>query len=331
MRRAILGLSITLGVLLGASLPLESAEVPRVVAVFFTGTSRYVPHFAAFLDTLRDQGYVEGQNVRIEFRSAMGNVDRLAPIADELVALNPDVILSSNNNSTFPLRERTQTIPIVMALANDPMKWGFIESLSHPGGNITGLAEIDTTGLIPKQMQLLKELVPQAKEILIIWNPMLDPSVFDFEEAERTAPSLSVKLRSVPIRDLGELRNSLQTLDTSINDGTPRAMLVDTNPPFFTNRSLIIDFSIRHRLPTMHLYREEVADGGLIAFGGMDLTTQFRRAATYVAKILKGAKPADLPVEQPTRFHLVVNLKTAQALDLAIPPSILVRADEVIE
>jgi putative ABC transport system substrate-binding protein len=239
--------------------------------------------------------------------------------------------LSSNNHSTFALRERTHTIPVVTVMFNDPIKWGFVESLSHPGGNITGLTETDTTAIIPKQLQLLKELVPQAKETLFIWNPALESSRYDLEIAEQAAPSLGVNLRPVPIRDLAELKNTLEALDATLDDGTPRAMLVDTNPPFFTNRRLIIDFSMRHRLPTMHLFREEVADGGLIAFGGIDRIDQYRRAALYVGKILKGAKPADLPVEQPTVFHLSLNLKTAKALDLAIPPSILVRADEVIE
>jgi putative ABC transport system substrate-binding protein len=331
MRLAILGLTITLGVFSLPALPLKAAETPRIIGVFFSSTSRDVPWMQGFLDALRDQGYVEGENIRIEFRSAEGNVDRLPSLAAELVAVNPDVILSSNNNTTRPLKDRTQTIPIVMAQAIDPIKWGFIESLARPGSNITGLTEIDTTGLIPKQMQMLKELVPQATEVVIIWNPLLESSVEDFNEAQRAAPSMGVRLRSVPIRNLRELRNSLETLETAINDGTPRAMLVDTYPPIFTNRSLIIDFAIRHRLPTMHVYREEAADGGLIAFGGMDLMTQFRRAATYVGKILKGAKPADLPVEQPTEFHLIINLKTAKALDLAIPPSLVARADELIE
>jgi putative tryptophan/tyrosine transport system substrate-binding protein len=325
MRRVILGLFIAL-----TAVPLEAAEATKVVGVLFGSTSRDVPWIQSFLDELRDQGYVEGRNMRIEFRSAEGNVERLPSLAAELVALKPDVILSSSVATTRPLKELTRTIPIVMAQAQDPIKWGLIESLAHPGGNITGLTDVDAAGLLLKQMQMLKELVPGATEIVFVWNPLVAYKVEDFKEAQRAAPAMGVKILSLPVRDLEELRNSLDAMDAPINDGT-RAMLVDTDHVAFRNRNLIIDFASRHRLPTMYTYREEVADGGLIAYSGLDLVTHLRRAATYVGKILKGAKPADLPVEQPTTFHLCVNLKTAKALDLAIPPSILIMADEVIE
>jgi len=330
MRRAILGLFIALGVLSGAPVQLEAEEATKVIGVLFVLTSRNVPWMQSFIDRMRDQGYVEGQNMRIEFRSAEGNYERLPSLAAELVALKPDVILSATLPGHRALKDLTQTIPIVMAGSPDPIKWGLIESLAHPGGNITGVTEFPGgSEFFLKQMQLLKELVPQATEIVFVWNPLLPHSSEDFKEAQRGAPAIGVNVRSLPVRDPEELRNSLDALDTPINDKT-RAMLDESSALLLRYRSLIIDFAKQHRLPTMYNFREEVADGGLIAYG-VDLVANYRRVATYVGKILKGAKPADLPVEQPTKYNLIINMKTAKALDLAIPLSILYSATEVIE
>jgi len=330
MRQAILGLFIALGVLSGPSLPLEAEEATKVIGVLFGASPRNVPWMQGFLDGMRDQGYVEGQNMRIEFRSAEGNYERLPSLAAELVALKPDVILSGTNTTTRALKDVTQTIPLVMTNVTEPIRWGFIESLAHPGGNITGVTENPGgSEFFLKQMQLLKELVPQATEIVILWHPLSQLGAEDVEEAQRTAPAMGIHVLSLPVRDPEELRNSLDALDMSISDGT-RGMLIDSDALMVRYRSLITDFAKQHRLPTMYNFREDVVDGGLIAYG-VDLVDQLRRPATYVGKILKGAKPADLPVERPTKYNLIVNMKTAKALDLAIPLSILYSADEVIE
>jgi putative ABC transport system substrate-binding protein len=280
---------------------------------------------AAFTQGLREHGYVEGQNVVVERRFAEGRAERISELAAELLRLKVEVIVTSTDLGIAGVKRQTQTIPIVMANSTDPVATGFVASLARPGGNVTGLTG-NSPELSAKRLGLLKEVVPGLSRVAIMWNPDDRGAVLDYKEAERAARSLRLQLQSVEVGRADDFDRAFSALTT----GRAEALIVVGSALAFTNRGQIVSLAQKNRLPAMYGQRAYVDAGGLIAYGP-DLADAWRRAAGYVDKILKGAKPADLPVEQPTKFELVINMKAAKALGQTIPQSLLLRADEVIE
>jgi putative ABC transport system substrate-binding protein len=284
------------------------------------------PQYEAFRQGLRALGYVEGQNIALEARSAEGRPDRLSVLASELVRLKVDVVVTNGEPAIRAAKAATGTIPIVMAIVGDPVAPGFVASLARPGGNITGLTNL-AAGLERKRLELLKEAVPHASRVAVLRDPenqVLDPHYW--QETQQAAQALGITLHSASVRDPKEFAGAFATISRE----RAGALIVFADTFFTAHRTQIAQLALKHRIPTMHDTRLFVEAGGLIAYGP-DVLDLWRHAAVFVDKILKGAKPGDLPVEQPTKFELVINLKTAKALGLTIPPSLLQRADQVIE
>jgi putative ABC transport system substrate-binding protein len=279
----------------------------------------------AFRQGLRELGYVEGRNVVIEYRYGHGNNDRLPALAAELLRLAVDVIVTEGTNATGAAKHATRSVPIVMALVSDPVGTGLVESLARPGANITGVTSL-ALALAGKQMELLKEVVPNLTRLAVLWNPAHRPSAVAMERIIVDARSLRLELQQIETHGAGDLERAL----TEASHRRPGALLPLSTPENDSQQARIAEFSLRDRLPAIYTKTAFAEAGGLMTYGAR-YTDLFRRAAGYVDKILKGAKPADLPIEQPTKFELVVNLKTAKALGLTIPPSLLLRADEVIQ
>ena len=313
----------------GACFPAAAQQAPRVPKIGFlaTTTQAQVPHLTgAFREGLRELGYIERKTVLLEARYAEGSVERLSQLARELVALKPDVIVATNDVAIAAVRRETQTIPIVMVLSADPAGAGFVASLARPGGNVTGLSTLspETSG---KRLELLREVIPGLSRVAFLWNPDSRGNLLDYKETEAAARSLHVELQSVELFRGEDLDRAF----SAITKGRAQALIVPAgNPITVGTRDLVAGFAQRSRLPSIYGAREYVDAGGLMSYGP-SFPDLFRRAATYVDKILKGANPADLPVEQPTKFELVINLKTAKALGLTISPSLLRRADHVIQ
>jgi putative tryptophan/tyrosine transport system substrate-binding protein len=278
----------------------------------------------AFRQGMRDVGYVEGQSLVIEPRWAEGKYDRLAPLAAELVQSNVDVIVTYTAPAIRAAKQATSTIPIVMAGVIDPVSPGFVASLARPGGNVTGLS-IMAPELVGKQLEILRELVPNATRLGVLGNPDNPGYAPQFHRAQQAGRALKVELRSFEARGPGDVTPAFAAM-TKEGIG---ALIVLVDIMLETHRTRVVELAARHRLPAVYGLRDYVNAGGLLSYGASGLN--FRAAALYVDKILKGAKPGDLPVEQPTKFELVINLKTAKALGLTIPPSVLLRADAVIE
>jgi putative ABC transport system substrate-binding protein len=280
---------------------------------------------ATFQQTLQKLGWIEGRNARIDYRWGGGDSGRIRTQAKELVNLNPDVILVSTALALQPLIQETRSIPIVFTQIADPVSAGLVASLARPGGNITGftVAEFSTFG---KLLELLKEVAPHVTRAAVILHPDQRPQAGMFRAIEVVAPSLRVQVTATGVRDAAELGRAIDQFAREPNGG----LVVLPNPVTDGNRGLIIAMAARHRLPAAYVFRHSVADGGLVSYGP-DLADQFRQAATYVDRILRGEKPAELPVQQPTNFKLAINLKTAKALDLDVPLFLQQRADEVIE
>ena len=279
-----------------------------------------------FRDGLRELGYVEGKNLQLEVRWGEGKLERLPTLAAELVQLKVDVIVAASSPSVVAASQATRTIPIVMPLSSDPVGDGLVASLARPGGNITGLS-VMSPELGEKRIQLLKEMSPKVSHAMaVLWNPDYVGMRARFEQARVAAPAVGLTVRSVEVRDTRELDMAFE----GIIREHPEALLLLVDPLTLSQRSRIVEFAAEQRLPAIYETRDFVDVGGLISYGpnGLEL---FRRAATYVDKILKGAKPADLPIEQPTKFELVINMKAAKALGIKFPDSILLRADAVIE
>ncbi len=273
---------------------------------------------------LRELGYVEGQNLVVEWRYAEGKLDRLPALARELVQLRADLILAVSNPAIRAAKDATTTIPIVMFTSYDPVAAGLVASLARPGGNITGVLIAAEGTLAGKRLELIREAVPRATRIALLAPP--DPSSrAQVQEAQKAAASLGVKLVVVEVQG-GDYDHAFATIVA----GRPNALFVLASTFFVRDRKQIIDLAAKHRLPAIYEWREHVEDGGLMAYGS-SLSRLNRRVAAYVDRIFKGEKPAELPIEQPTKFELVINLKTAKALGLTIPQSILLRADEVIQ
>jgi ABC-type uncharacterized transport system substrate-binding protein len=300
------------------------SKVPRI-GLLGTGTpADTAPRLDAFRQALRELGYVEGQTIQIESRWAEGRLDRFPGFAAELVELKVDVIFAVTSPAALAAKRATGTIPIVFATAADPVGSGLVASIAHPGGNVTGLSLL-APEMVARQMQLLKEAVPRAMRVAVLSNPANRYTALMVKEMEAAARSLGLRVELLGVREPGALDGAF----SAVTRERPGALFVLFDPMLFAHRIRIAEFANRNRLPAMYPHREYAEAGGLMAYG-TDLRENFRRAATYVDKILKGAKPADLPVEQPTKFELVVNLTTAKTLGLTIPPSLLARADEVI-
>jgi putative tryptophan/tyrosine transport system substrate-binding protein len=298
----------------------------RRIGMLIPGTSSdFTPRIEAFRQGLRDLGYVEGRNITIESRFAEGQADRLPALVADLVRLQVDIMVIDGNLAICAAQHATTTIPIVIAVSGDPVGEGFVASLARPGGNITGLSLMGTE-VSGKRLQLLQEAVPTLSHIAVLWNPAVPVSMLAFKETQTAAHALGLQLQSLEVRSPDEFVQAFAAMTREHAD----ALVVISNELFFGHRSQLAELTVRHRLPAMFHLREYAEAGGLMAYGP-DAADMYRRAATYVDKILKGAMPADLPVEQPVKFDLVINLKTAQALGLTIPPSILFQADEVIK
>jgi len=318
-RAAVVGLVLGL---LAAPLVVEAQQaitIPRI------GLLADATPWEPFRLGLRDLGYVEGKSIALDERSSQGRNERFSDLASELVRLNVNIIVTWGTPATVAAKEATKTIPIVMASAGDPVRSGLVSSLAHPGGNVTGSTVLGP-GLAAKRLELLKEAVPHLSHVAFLWNPANPDQGASFNEVQAGARALGVTLHSVEARNREELEQALAAMKQS----RPSALLMTADGVHQRYIGRIVAFASETRLPAMYQLKEAVDRGGLMSYGA-SLPDLGRRAAHFVDKILKGAKPADLPVEQPTTFELVVNLKTAKALGLTIPPSVLARADQVIE
>jgi putative ABC transport system substrate-binding protein len=321
LRAVALTVVLALGPLTAQTQP--AAKAYRIGWLGITDTPAYT---AAFVRGLRDRGYREGENVVIERRYFEGKVDRVPGLAAELVRLKPDVIVTAGNIPTQAVRRETATIPIVMATSADPVGAGLVASLARPGGNITGMSQDVGLEVLVKTMQLLKEAIPRSSQVAILLDPRNPPNASALALLQKAAPNLALTLHPFEIRSPADIEQAFAAMTRKAVD----ALLVLPNPVTITHLKLQVDLAAEHKVPAMYWWRELTNLGGLMSYG-VDFTDQWRRAAGYVDRILKGAKPAELPIEQPTKFELVINLKTAKTLGVAIPRSLLVQADEIIE
>jgi len=279
----------------------------------------------AFQRGLQQLGWIDGRNVRIDYRMTAGDADRSRRHAAELVALAPDVILASGSSTVGPLLQANRTGPIVFVALVDPVGAGFVESLARPGRNVTGFTTIEY-GMSGKWLEFLKQIAPRVTRVAVMRDPSLTSGTAMLAAIQAVAPSFGVELSPVDVRDAGEIERAVTAFARGSNDG----LIVVPNPTANFQRELIVTLAANHRLPAVYPYRYYITSGGLISYGP-DPIDQFRLAAGYVDRILKGEKPAALPVQAPTKYELVINLKTAKALGLEVPPTLLARADEVIE
>jgi len=303
----------------------QTRKVYRIGALDTTSMASNTANIDAFRQGLRELGYVEGENFMIDYRSAEGRPERFPDLATELVRLNVDVIVTRGTPAALAAKQATRSVPIVMASSGDPVATGIVGSLAHPGGNVTGLSAI-ATDVQEKQLQLIEEMVPQLARIAFLFNMSNPVLQAQWKEAEAAARSMGLQPQLLNVRTAGDLGAAF---DTAKRQGTG-AMVVGVDALTQANRGQIVRELARRRLPAISREREFVDAGGLMSYG-VHYGDLYRRAAAYVVKILKGARPGDLPVEQPTRLELIINLKTAKALGLTIPQSVLARADEVIQ
>jgi putative ABC transport system substrate-binding protein len=280
---------------------------------------------AVFLQSLQELGWTDGRNVRLEYRFAAGDAERIRRYAVELVALAPDVILASGAVNVGPLLQATRTVPIVFVNVADPVGAGFVDSLARPGGNATGFIQFEY-GLSGKWLELLKEIAPRVTRAAVLRDPAISAGTGQFGAIQAVAPSLGLEASPVNVRDAPEIERAVSAFARSPNGG----LIVTGSALVVLHRDLIVMLAARHKLPVVYFARYFVTSGGLISYGP-NVVDQYRQAAGYVDRILKGEKPADLPVQAPTKYELVINLKTAKALGLEVPPTLLARADEVIE
>ena len=304
--------------------PQETKKVPRIGFLIAVSPSAVSARIEAFRQGLRELGYVEGKSIVIELRYAEEKPDRLLSLVAELVRLKVDVIVTGGPQSTHAAKQSTSTIAIVMAQVNDPVGNGFVASLARPGGNITGLSTL-APEISGKQLELLKEMVPRLSRVAVLGTSTLPGTAQSLKETELAAGAFGVKLQYLDVPDPKNIENAFQ----AARKGRADAVLVLPSPVFNSQRTQVVELAVKSRLPAIYPNPEFVEDGGLVTYSASS-TDLFHRAATYVDKILKGAKPADLPVQQPTKFELVINLKTAKQIGLTIPPNVLARADRVI-
>ncbi len=303
----------------------QPTKIPRIGFLNATSPSTIAARLAAFRQGLRELGYVEGKNIVVEYRWAEGKIERLPDLATELVRLKVDVIVTASSTVTRVAKEATSTIPVVMANDNDPVGNGFVASLARPGGNITGLATLypEISG---KRLELLKEIIPKLSRVAVFGTSTQPGNAQLLREVELAAGAFGVKLQYQDVLD----PKDIETAFRAASKGRANAILVLTSPVLFSQRTQIAELAVKSRLPAIYANIEYVDAGGLMSYG-VNITDLYRRAATYVDKILKGRKPADLPVEQPMKFELIINLKAANQIGLTIPPNVLVRADKVIK
>ncbi len=280
---------------------------------------------AAFLETLQQLGWTDGHNLRTDIRWAQGDADSVGRYAKELVALEPDVILTSGTAPVAPLLRATRILPIVFASATDPVGAGFVESLARPGGNATGFMQFEYS-LSGKLLELLKEIAPRVTRAAVLRDATITSGIGQFAVIQSVAPSLGTEVSAVNLRDAAEIERTVTAFARLGNGG----LIVTSSALSVLHRQLIVALAARHKLPAVYYRRLFVTDGGLISYGS-DVVSLYRLAAGYVDRILKGEKPADLPVQAPTKYELAINLKTAKALGIEVPPTLLARADEVIE
>ena len=306
----------------------QAAKVPRIGILPPGPISERQHLWETFRQGLRELGYVEGKNITLVFPSAEVTPERVPHLAAELVRLKVDVIVAGTTPAALAAKQATKTIPIVAATMADPVGDGLVASLARPGGNITGSTFLGPE-LVPKRLELLKDAIPGTSRVAALWHPgaYSEPTMRDMlKEIETAARALAVQLQLVRVRGPADFDRAFSAMTTE----RAGALIVLPSPMLYSERKRIVDLAAKHRLPAIYAWREPVEGGGLMSYGA-SIPDLYRRAATHVDKILKGAKPADLPVEQPTKFELVINLKTAKALGLTIPPSLLGRADELIE
>jgi len=322
-----IGFIITLGILLG-SLAAQAQQTGNVYRIEFLGNSTAALEanlVGPFREGLRDLGYVEGRNVLIEYRWAEGKYDRFPALIGELLDLKVAMIVTAGTPATLAVKKATTSVPVVMLAVGDPVGTGIVPSLSHPGGNITGLTAISTE-MDAKRLELLREVVPSASHIAVLWNASNPLQVLAEKQVQAAAHGLRMRVLSLGVKTEEEIKSALAVMARE----RPDALLVLADRLLLHHRALIMDFATRHRLPGVHAYRELVEAGGLMSFGP-SYADMHKRAAYFVDRILKGAKPGDLPVERPRTFELVINLKVAKALGLTIPQSVLLRATEIIQ
>jgi putative tryptophan/tyrosine transport system substrate-binding protein len=303
----------------------QPIKVPRIGWLTVSSLSAVPARIEAFRQGLREIGYVEGKSIVIEWRGGDGKPDHMPAIAAEIVRLKVDVIVTGGPGATRPAKEATSIIPIVMAQDEDPVANGFVASLARPGRNITGLSTLSPE-LSGKRLELLKEIIPKLSRVAILGTSTNAGNAQSLKETEFAAAAMGVKLQFLDVRNAKDVEKGFRTA----NKGRADAVLLLPNPFHFSQRAQIAEHAIKNRLPAIYGRPEYVEAGGLMSYG-MSFTDLDRRAAVYVDKILKGAKPADLPVEQPTKFDFIINLKAAKQIGLTIPPNVLVRADKVIK
>ena len=303
-----------------------AGKVPRIGYLVQNSVETGRNLLAAFREGLRERGWVEGQSIVIEARYADGRLDVLSALAAELVALNVDVIVTGSSGASWAAKNATRTIPIVMAASADALGEGLVASLAHPGGNITGMTFLAGPEIAGKQLQLLKELVPAASRVAVLTNPANRSHAAFIKELKVAAHGIGAQLQVLEVQTPDRFDGAFAAMTKE----RATALLVVTDSLFFGQRRRLVDLAAKAMLPALYSQREFVDDGGLVSYGP-SLPDMFRRAATDVDKILKGAKPGDIPIEQPTRFELVINLKTAKALRMMVPQPLLLRADEVIQ
>ena len=303
----------------------QSTKVPRIGFLMGSPSAAITARIDAFRRGLREFGYVEGKNIIIEWRSAEGKLDRLPALAAELLRLNVEVIVTGGSTSSVAAKEVTTAVPIVMAYDDDPVGSGFVASLARPGGNITGLSTLapDISG---KQLELLKEIVPKLSRVALFGTSTRSGNAQSLREVDLASAAFGLQIQYIDVLTPKDIGTAFQ----AARKGRAEAMLVLSSPVIFSERTTIADLAAKSRLPAIYPQSDYMDAGGLM-FYGPSITDLFRRAAIYVDKILKGAKPADLPVEQPTKFDLVINLKTAKQIGLTIPQSVLYKADKVIK
>ena len=318
--------TLTLGILLTQLLSAaqKPAKVPQI-GYLSAGPSGPSPNIEAFREGLRVLGYVEGKTIVIEYRYAAGREDRLADLAAELVRLKVDLIVTDSSPAARAAQIATKTIPVVMAASGDPIGTGLIASLSRPGGNITGLTHLSPE-LSGKRLELLKEAFPKASRVAVLWNGANPDKASDFRETEAAARALGVQIQSLEVRG----PNDFDKAFAAATSRRAQSLITLSDPLTGSHGRRILDFALKNRLPAMYGERGFVDAGGLMSYGHIP-SDLHRRSAIFVDKILKGTKPADLPVEQPIKFELIINLKTAKQIGLTIPPNLLARADKVIK
>src|SRR5262249_14563480 len=303
----------------------QVGAVHRIGMLSSFSTADTAPWNQAFRNGLRELGWTEGKNIHIEYRHADGKDDRLPALAAELVGLRVDVIVAAVTPDALAAKRATRTIPIVMGGASDPIAVGLVENLARPGGNITGLSRM-TAELAGKRLELLKEMVPGLSRVAVLWNPQSATSTLAWKELQQPARQLGIRLHSLEVRS----GNDLDSAFVDAARACVGALFTGWDPVFFSNLRRIAGLAARNRLPSIFHVTEYTDAGGLVAYGP-DRADIFRRAAAFVDKVLKGANPGDLPVEQPTKLELVINRKTAKEIGLTIPQNVLFRADRVIE